>query len=153
MKRPEEERFAGVTHFTQVDVQPGGINIQHVENLYQADILKGLGIELEVKRRKEDEAAEGAAECPAQLDSAPARVLWQKAQDAGWVNEERQPLLSRPLAALLADRMAEVLGIVAKWKFFEQLWHRSNMRNDYNTAISQQQCDQYRKMFKLKICL
>ena len=59
MRDVEEERFAGVTHFTQVDVQPGGINIQHVENLYQADILKGLGIELEVKRRKEDEAAEG----------------------------------------------------------------------------------------------
>ena len=32
--------FSGVTHYTQVDVQPGGINIQHVENLYQADILK-----------------------------------------------------------------------------------------------------------------
>lgn len=152
MRDGEEERFAGVTHFTQVDVQPGGINIQHVENLYQADILKSLGIELEVKRRGA-EAAEGTPECPAQLDSAPARVLWHKAQDAGWVNEERQPLLSRPLAALLADRMAEVLGIVAKWKAFEQLWQRSNMRNDYNTAISQQQCDQYRKMFKLKICL
>ena len=34
--------FSGVTHYTQVDVQPGGINIQHVEHLHQADILKAL---------------------------------------------------------------------------------------------------------------
>lgn len=45
--------FSGVTHYTQVDVQPGGINIQNVEHLYQADILKQLGIELEVKRKGE----------------------------------------------------------------------------------------------------
>lgn len=152
MKQEEQERFAGVTHFTQVDVQPGGINIQHVEHLYQADILKGLGIELEVKRRGAGSPG-GPSVCPPELDTAPARVLWQKAQDAGWVDEALQPLLSRPLAALLADRMAEVLNIAAKWKVFEQLWQRSNMRNDYNAALNQQQCDKFRKMFKKEICL
>lgn len=45
--------FSGVTHYTHVDVQPGGINIQNVEHLYQADILKQLGIELAVKRNGE----------------------------------------------------------------------------------------------------
>ena len=45
--------FAGVTHYTKVDVQPGGINIQNVEHLYQADILKQLGIELAVKQKEE----------------------------------------------------------------------------------------------------
>ena len=44
--------FSGVTHYTHVDVQPGGINIQNVEHLYQADILKQLGIELAVKDSK-----------------------------------------------------------------------------------------------------
>ena len=44
----ETKDFSNVTHFTQVDVQPGGINIQHVENLYQADFLKALGIEVGV---------------------------------------------------------------------------------------------------------
>ena len=43
--------FSNVTHYTQVDVQPGGINIQNVEHLYQADILKQLGIELAVKQK------------------------------------------------------------------------------------------------------
>ena len=45
--------FSGVTHYTHVDVQPGGINIQNVEHLYQADILKQLGIELTVKQKSE----------------------------------------------------------------------------------------------------
>ena len=48
--------FSGVTHYTKVDVQPGGINIQNVEHLYQADILKQLGIELEVKQKGETAA-------------------------------------------------------------------------------------------------
>ena len=48
--------FSGVTHYTQVDVQPGGINIQNVEHLYQADILKQLGIELAVERKAETAA-------------------------------------------------------------------------------------------------
>ena len=49
----EESGFSGVTHYTHVDVQPGGINIQNVEHLYQADILKQLGIELTVKQKTE----------------------------------------------------------------------------------------------------
>lgn len=55
----EEADFSGVTHYTKVDVQPGGINIQHVEHLYQADILKQLGIELAVKRDHPTEPAAG----------------------------------------------------------------------------------------------
>ena len=47
--------FSGVSHYTHVDVQPGGINIQHVEHLYQADILKQLGIELEVKQKADEQ--------------------------------------------------------------------------------------------------
>lgn len=85
---------------------------------------------------------------PECLRTEKAATLWQKAQAQGWVDEGWQPLLSRPLSALLADRMAEVLGIASKWKVFEQLWHRKNMRNDYNTALDQQQCDDYMKKIK-----
>ena len=41
MERKED--FSGVTHYTHVEVQPGGINIQNVERLYQADLLAALG--------------------------------------------------------------------------------------------------------------
>ena len=51
-----DKDFSAVTHFTQVDVQPGGINIQHVENLYQADIMKDLGIELAVRQKPSTES-------------------------------------------------------------------------------------------------
>ena len=85
---------------------------------------------------------------PPELDTPRAHELWEAAQEENWVNEHLQPLLSRPLAALLADRMAEVLGIKAKWKVFETMWHRKNMRNDYNTALDQQQYDEYRKKFR-----
>ena len=53
MNTTENKDFSGVTHYTQVDVQPGGINIQHVEHLHQADLLEKLGIELEVKKKGE----------------------------------------------------------------------------------------------------
>ena len=97
---------------------------------------------------KEESPNEKGEEQPAELAMPRAQELWAVAQEEGWVDEHLQPLLSRPMAALLADRMAEVLGIKAKWKVFEKMWHRKNMRNDYNTALDQQQCDEYRKKFR-----
>ena len=63
--------------------------------------------------------------------------LWQKVRESGWVDEHNQPTVSRTEAALLADMIARRLGIGNKWKMFEQLWHRNNMRGDYNSALEQ----------------
>ena len=71
---------------------------------------------------------------PAALCTEQAMVLWQKAQDAGYVDANYQPLISRTQAALLADAIAERLGIKEKWKVFEGLWNRKYMRSDYNLA-------------------
>ena len=68
-----------------------------------------------------------------------AMRLWEKARQAGYVDECYQPLLSRTQSALLADAMAERLGIKEKWKAFEELWQRKYMRNDYNLALTQRQ--------------
>jgi hypothetical protein len=76
---------------------------------------------------------------PEVLATDEAMALWRKAQQAGYVDEHYQPLLSRTQAALLADAMAERLGIKEKWKVFEALWHRNNMYNDYYRAMNQQQ--------------
>lgn len=127
----ENDKFTGVTHYTHVDVQPGGINIQHVEHLHQADILQALGIELEVKKvRKREEDCN----IPAVLAESKE---WKKVQKAGWVDADGQPTVSRTEAALIADMLATKLGIANKWKFFEKLWRRNNMRGDYNTALEQ----------------
>ena len=77
-----------------------------------------------------------------------AMALWQKAQQAGYVDEHYQPLLSRTQAALLADAMAERLGIKEKWKVFETLWRRRNMYRDYYDAMNQDQT--YMFLDKLK---
>ena len=63
--------------------------------------------------------------------------LWHKVQQAGLVDADGLPTVSRPEAALLADMIARRLGITNKWKFFELLWHRNNMRGDYNAALEQ----------------
>ena len=73
---------------------------------------------------------------PPLLRTDKAMVLWQKAQDAGYVDANYQPLISRTQAALLADAIAERLGIKEKWKVFESLWNRKYMRSDYNLALT-----------------
>ena len=89
-----------------------------------------------------------AGELPEMLATPEAMALWRKAQQAGYVDEHYQPLLSRTQAALLADAMAERLGIKEKWKVFEGLWHRKYMRSDYNLALSQQQSYEFQDELK-----
>ena len=85
---------------------------------------------------------------PEALSTEAAMALWRKAQAAGWVDDNYQPLLSRTQAALLADAMAERLGIKEKWKVFEGLWHRKYMRSDYNLALGQQQSYEFQDELK-----
>ena len=81
----------------------------------------------------------GLGNLPDILATDEAMVLWRKVQATGWIDDNYQPLISRTQAALLADAMAERLGIKEKWKVFEGLWNRKNMRGDYTRAMNQQQ--------------
>ena len=74
---------------------------------------------------------------PEVLATDEAMTLWKKAQAAGWMDANYQPLISRTQSALLADAMAEKLGIRQKWKTFETLWNRKNMYRDYYQAQDQ----------------
>jgi hypothetical protein len=85
---------------------------------------------------------------PPELSTPKAMALWQKAQTKGYVDANYQPLISRTQAALLADAMAERLGIKEKWKVFEVLWRRRNMYRDYYDAMNQDQT--YMFLDKLK---
>lgn len=73
---------------------------------------------------------------------------WQKVEQAGLVDADGQPTVSRPEAALIAYMLGEALGIANKWKFFEQLWHRNNMRADYNTALYQRKSLRFQDRLK-----
>lgn len=128
---------------TFVYVAPGAQYVGTIEKQYvqsapmksQPNLLRGVGEEL-----------------PEVLATPEAMILWQKAQQAGYVDDHYQPLISRTQSALLADAMAERLGIKEKWKVFEALWNRKYMRSDYNLALTQQQSldfqDELKSMFQ-----
>ena len=98
------------------------------------------------------DSAEASKSLPDVLSTDKAMALWRKAQAAGWTDDNYQPLISRTQAALLADAMAERLGIKEKWKVFEGLWNRKNMYRDYYKALNLQQSlafqDEIKKLFR-----
>ena len=85
---------------------------------------------------------------PEALSTERAMVLWKKAQDAGYVDANYQPLISRTQSALLAYEIARCIGIKEKWKVFETLWNRRNMYRDYHDALEQHQSLQFRDILK-----
>ena len=88
-------------------------------------------------------------ELPDVLSTEAAMSLWQKAQRAGFVDENYQPIISRTQSALLADAMAERLGIREKWKVFESLWNRKNMYRDYYEALNQKKSLEFQDELKM----
>ena len=90
-------------------------------------------------------------ELPEVLAIPEAMSLWRKVQAAGYVDEHYQPTVSRTQAVLLADAMAERLGIKEKWKVFEGLWKRNNMYYDYYKALGQRQSLVFQDELKQKL--
>ena len=74
---------------------------------------------------------------------------WQKVKAAGLVDENNQPTVSRPEAALMAEALSRRIGIENKWKMFELMWQRNNMRNDYNTALEQKKSLEFQERLKI----
>ena len=144
----ETKDFSNVTHFTQVDVQPGGINIQHVENLYQADFLKALGIEVGVKKQVTNSANNSFS----LLDTPKAQQLWTKAIDAGWVDTDRQPtnrLDTKAAKAVFANVMIENLNVPRPgYVPFEALWGVAGLQNSYSSGIERNVNGDLKKQIK-----
>ena len=124
----------------------GSLHVDHVDN------QNFYGDACPKAKTLPDPPCVGREKCTGELPEVlrvdKAMVLWQKAQDAGYVDANYQPLISRTQAALLADAMAERLGIKEKWKVFEALWRRRNMYRDYYDAMNQDQT--YMFLDKLK---
>ena len=117
-----------------------GKGSQHIDKqfnigAYSRTLLKGEG-EKEAYPDPPERREKGMSNLPEVLATDEAMALWKKAQQAGYVDEQYLPLISRTQAALLADAMAERLGIKEKWKVFEGLWNRKYMRSDYNLALT-----------------
>ena len=111
--------------------------VAHVHGSY-VDVPDNEVVNLSIDKAGSVSIGEGQQGASAAVPAVLAESeLWQRLKDARLVDEHGQPLVSRPEAALMAYMLAERLHIDQKWRFFEQLWHRKNMRNDYNTALEQ----------------
>jgi len=120
-------------HITNNYNAPIGQKIDHVDTIHFRMDGDGTFHFGTVSKLKQDRPL------PPELTGDEAQALLAKARDAGFLDEDFQPLVSRPQAALLAYEIARRLKIQNKWKVFEAFWHRNNMRNDYNEAMNQQQ--------------
>ena len=87
-------------------------------------------------------------ELPEQYEALTTSAPWQRAQEAGLIGTDNQPTGTRTEAALLANVLAAKLHIANKWKFFEALWLRNNMRGDYNTALNQMKSLEFQERLK-----
>lgn len=76
---------------------------------------------------------------PEELASPEAIRLLEKARIAGHLDDDYQPAKSKTFSALLANEIAERIGIENKWKVFEKFWNRQNMYKDYYEALNQKQ--------------
>ena len=132
------------SHLQIVYVASGAQHVETQINMgaYPHPLPKGKGVD----------GAEASKSLPEVLATEAAMALWKKVQAAGWVDANYQPLISRTQAALLADAMAERLGIREKWKTFETLWKRKNMYRDYYKSLNLQQSlvfqDKIKKTFR-----
>ena len=143
---------ADLTHFgSQIQLVYVASGAQHIEKIETQYFSEAHSAVLHPALACGHHAPDRGGELPDVLSTPEAMALWQKVQQAGYVDEHYQPLLSRTQAALLADAMAERLGIKEKWKVFEGLWNRKYMRSDYNLALTRKKSldfqDELKRLF------
>lgn len=127
-------------------VAPGA---QYVNTIETQQIFSGRRHDSE--QAPEDGEAEGPVPLPEELDTERGHRLLEKARKAGFLDNRYQPLVSLTQSALLATAIANELDIRCRWKVFGTFWHRNNIRNHYNRAMSQRQS--YELMDRLKTLL
>lgn len=81
-------------------------------------------------------ANRSASQLPTELATPKAMELWQKAQEAGWIDANYQPIVSKTKASLIADYIGKKLNLSERWKPFSELWQIDSLRKDYDKAMS-----------------
>ena len=98
-----------------------------------------FGTEKSLKSKTDHSVINEPSQLPAPLATDEAMILWQKAQEADYVDEHYQPKLSNTKSAMLADEIATRLKIRNRWKVFEQFWNRHDMYKDNYEGRNQKQ--------------
>jgi hypothetical protein len=82
-------------------------------------------------------------ELPDELNTPQAKELLEKARNAGYLDDRYQPKLSLTKSSILASVISFELELKDRWKPFEILWNRKNMRSNHSTAISQRNYNEF----------
>lgn len=127
----------------------GGITVQgdlvmekHVENEIGNVEAGGIGIQINhgAQQPQPKKAYDGDADVLSHINTPEAQQLWEKAQDAGWVDAERQPtdrLTTKAAKAVFANVMIELLNIPQpSYEPFEALWGETDLRGSYSSGNS-----------------
>lgn len=127
----------------------GGITVQgdfvmekHVENEIGNVEAGGIGIQINHggPQPQPKKAYDGDADVLSHINTPEAQQLWEKAQEAGWVDAERQPsnrLHTKASRAVFANVMIELLNIPRPgYVPFEALWGEAGLQNSYSSGIN-----------------
>ena len=120
--------------------EKGSLHVDHVDNQY----FYGDKWQEAPDRTANDQPST----LPAALNTEKAKLLLKKAQDAGYLDTNYQPTISRTQSALLATAISIQLNIKHRWKVFETLWNRKNIRSDYSQALNQKNSLEFQEELK-----
>lgn len=79
------------------------------------------------------------------LHSNEAKQLWEKCKEMQWIDDNLQPKVSEPKAAVIASVMSGILNLSPRWEAFENLWGIKEMPNKLCKA---QNAKYYPEFFK-----
>jgi len=91
------------------------------------------------------------ANLPAKLATKQAMGYWQRAQEAGWIDDNYQLLITKAEASLLADYMGRKLKLTERWKPFADLWQLTTLRKDYDQAFGSKKGGLFMDLLKEKL--
>lgn len=138
---------------SRINVQGDLVLEKHVEHEIGNVEAGGIGIQIvqggaAASPGKPRAARPASADIVAVLDTPEARLLWEKAQAAGWVDTERQPtsrLSTKVAKAMFANVMVNMLNIPNPvYEPFEALWGETDLGRSYASGNS------YEKNTRLK---
>ena len=107
--------------------------------------IKGGAVQFIDNHNDQEKQLKNSAEMiiPAEFHSEKALAIYEKLKAAKILDDQLQPLCSRPKAALLAQEISNRLGIKHTWTIYEKMWHRDNMRNDLQKALERKETGDY----------
>ena len=85
---------------------------------------------------------------PPKLASPRAKELWTELFKAGFVDSNCISTRSRTESAIMAKRMAELLGLKQYWQAFSTLWNMTNLKNASSKALDYTSSWEFEKKLK-----